>query len=128
SCCRCHIITSWFTLPAAVADIAGHDRSRPQAPRRPGRRYFRPAHVGLGTHPSSARPHDGAGRGCLARRQALGVLPARLLFACARTLTPVPPTLSGEAHRRACRRTAAVLWRSRPAHPARSIRRLSEAV
>src|SRR5438128_12695644 len=31
-------------------------------------------------------------------------------------------TLSGEAHRRACRRTAAVLWRSRPAHPARSIR------
>ena len=50
--------------------------------------------------PSSARPHDRAGRRHLARRRALGGVPARLLPAGARALAPVPPAVPGEAARR----------------------------
>ena len=107
-----------FTLPAPIADIAyqnkaviydllfkasaetlTHDRGRPQAPRRPHRHHLRSAHLGLGAHPSSACPHDRAGRRHLARRRALGLLPARLLPAGARALAPVPPVVPGEAGR-----------------------------
>ena len=101
-----------FTLPAEIADIAcqnkarglrpavpaasethAHDRRRSQAPRRPHRHHRRAPHLGLGDDPPSACPHDRAGRRHLARRHALGALPARLLPAGARALEAVPPAL-----------------------------------
>jgi len=55
-----------------------HDRRRSQAPRRPHRYHLGSPYLGLSAHPSSARPHDRAGRRHLARRRALGgVLLAR---------------------------------------------------
>ena len=44
----------------------------PEASRRPHRHHLRAAHLGLGDDPSSACPHDRAGRRHLARRHALG--------------------------------------------------------
>ena len=54
-----------------------HDRRRSQAPRRPHRHHRRPPYLGLGHDPSSACPHDRAGRRPLVRRQEMAVLPAR---------------------------------------------------
>ena len=133
-----------FTLPAPIADIAyqnkavdlrhpvqglgrdaDHHRGRPQAPRRPHRHHRRAAHLGLGAHPSSARAHDRAGRRHLARRQALGVLPAGLLSPRARALAPVPPAVPGEARRSPRGRPPALLRRSRSRSPsARRSRRI----
>ena len=103
-----------FTLPAPISDIAyqnkaviydllfkasaealTHDRRRSKAPRRACRHHLRAAHLGLGDDASPARAHDRAGRRHLARRQALGVVPARLLPAGARALAPVPPAVPG---------------------------------
>ena len=78
---------------------ADHDRRRSKAPRRARRRHLRAAQLGLGDDASPARAHDRAGRRHLARRGALGVVPARLLPAGARPLAPVPPAVPGEAHR-----------------------------
>ena len=74
-----------------------HHRRRPQASRRPRRHHLGSPYLGLGHDPSPACPHDRAGRRHLARRRALGGVPARLLPAGARALAPVPPTVPGEA-------------------------------
>ena len=93
-----------FTLPAAIGDIAyqnkavdlrslvqgfrrddAHDRGRSQAPGRQDRLHLGTAHLGLRDDPSSARPHDRAGRWDIARRHALDrcrpdfFLPVRVL-------------------------------------------------
>ena len=95
TCCRCRTFHIVFTLPAPIGDIAyqnkaviydilfkaaaetlNHDRRRPQAPRRPHRHHLRAPYLGIGAYPSSARPHDRAGRRHLAGRQAVGIVPA----------------------------------------------------
>jgi len=53
-------------LMKAAAETTRH-RRRSQAPRRADRCHGRAAHVGLGTHPSSARAYDRAGWRALAR-------------------------------------------------------------
>ena len=103
-----------FTLPGPIADIAYQNKAvvydlllktaaetlitiaptgqspwaegpRPQAPRRPHRAHRRTAHLGIGTHPPSARPYHRTRRRLLAqacpgagRGPALDCLPARL--------------------------------------------------
>jgi hypothetical protein len=76
-----------FTLPAAIADIAYQNKpviydllfktsaetlttiaADPKTPRRPRRHHHGPPYLGFGNDPSSARPHDRAGRRHLARR------------------------------------------------------------
>ena len=114
-----------FTLPAPIADIAYQNKAviydllfkvsaetlltiaaDPEAPRRPHRHHLRAAHLGLGADPPSACAHDRAGRRHLARRPALGLLPAGLLPAGARALAPVPAAVPGEARRRSTRPAA----------------------
>src|SRR5262249_11315456 len=62
-----------------------NNRSRSEASRRQNRHHHGAAHLGLGTHPSSARAHDRAGRRDCARWQALAscrpgfFLPVRVL-------------------------------------------------
>ena len=67
------------SLVQGLGRDAAHDRGRSQASRRPHRHHLRAAHLGLGAHPSPARAHDRAGRRHLARRPALGLVPARIL-------------------------------------------------
>ena len=74
-----------FTLPAAIGNIAYHNKAviygrlfkaaaetlitiaaDPEAPRRADRFDRRAPYMGLGAHPSSARPHHRAGRRHLA--------------------------------------------------------------
>ena len=87
-----------FTLPAPIADIAyqnkaviydllfkvsaethADDRCRSEAFGCQDRYHLGPAQLGFGHDPSPACPHDRAGRRHLARRQALGGVPAQLL-------------------------------------------------
>src|SRR5208282_2348536 len=101
-----------FTLPAAIAAIAFHNKAavydllfRTAAEtltaiagnddvdvRMMGHR--RAAHLGFGADPSSARPRHRSRRRPFARRRALDRLQARLLPARARAVAPVPPPLS----------------------------------
>src|SRR5262249_16339000 len=69
--------------------------------------------------------HDRAGRRDCARWQALGVVPARLLSAGARALTPVPPPVPGEAQRGT--QPASVLRQSHSARRCPGLRRVSGA-
>ncbi len=122
----CGVHTTWsdrrYRLPEqgrylrpTVQDLGrdpDHDRGRPKAPRRPRRHHLGSPYLGLGHDPSPARPHDRAGRRHLARRRALGGVPARLLPAGARALAPVPPTVPGEAARNPSGRPPEVLRRS----------------
>src|SRR6266571_3316637 len=129
-------------LPAPIADIAYQNKAviydllfkvsaetmltiAADPSRRQNRHHHRAAHLGLGTHPSSARAHDRAGRRDCARWQALGLVPAGLLSAGARALTPVPPAVPGEAHRST--QTASVLRQSRSARQRPGLRRVSGA-
>ena len=95
-----------FTLPASIGAIASPEqgcglrspvqdrrrdadrhRRRPQASRSPHRPHCRAAHLGLGAHRSSARPHYRSRRRPVAGRIALDRLEARLLpglCACSR--------------------------------------------
>src|SRR5437773_7204140 len=131
-----------FTLPAPIADIAYQNKAvvydllfkvsaetmltiAADPSRRQNRHHHRAAHLGLGTHPSSARAHDRAGRRDCARWQALGLVPAGLLSAGARALTPVPPAVPGEAHRST--QTASVLRQSHSARQCPGLRRVSGA-
>src|SRR5688572_23950827 len=59
------------------------------------------AYVGLGADASSARAHDRARRRHLARRRALGRVPARLLPSRPRALAALSAPLPGTAGRRA---------------------------
>ena len=143
SCCRCRTIHVVFTLPAAdrrhrlseqgrdlrsavqgFGRDADHDRGRPQAPRRTRRRLVRPAYLGLGAHPPSARAHDRAGRRHLARRQSWVscrpgfFLPVRVLSRLFRRLFLEKLVA---AHRG---RRAAVLRQSCPAGRCASLRNL----
>src|SRR5262249_33606563 len=102
-----------------------HDRGRPQASGRPHRHHLGSAHLGLGAHPPSARPHDRAGRRHRARWLTLGVLPAGLLPAGAGALAPVPPAVAGEAYRGSP--TASVLRQSRSTRQWAGLRGLSGA-
>ena len=130
-----------FTLPAPIADIAyqnkaaiydhpvqgrgrdaDHHRRRPQASRRPHRPHRRAPHLGLGAHPSSARPLHRAGRRPLARWRALDLLPAGLLPARARALAAVPPAVPGAARRGPRGRPPPLLRRSRAARRAPRLR------
>ena len=72
---------------------AAHDRRRPEASRRRDRRRRRAAHLGPDPAASSARPLRRARRRPVARRHALGRLPARVLPAGARALAAVPPAV-----------------------------------
>ena len=65
----------------------------PQASRRADRRHPGAAHLGLGADASSARAWHRPRRRAVARRRALGRLPARLLPAGARALAAVPAAL-----------------------------------
>src|SRR5215831_18102770 len=129
-----------FTLPAPIADIAyqnkaviydllGRDhpnnRSRSQASPRQNRHHHRAAHLGLGTDPSPAPAHDRTGRRHCARWQALGVVPAGLLSAGTRALTPVPPVVPGQAQRST--QTASVLRQSHSTRRCPGLRRVSGA-
>ena len=78
------------------------DRRRSEAPRRQDRHHLRAPHLGISAHPSPARAYDCPGRRHLARRPALGFLPAGILPAGARALPPVQAPVPSEAH---CRRT-----------------------
>ena len=108
-----------FTLPAPVAEIAfqnkadglrhpvprrgrdaAHHRRRSEASRRRDRPRRRAPHLGPEPAPSSARPLRRAGRRPLARRHALGRLPARLLPAGPRALAALPPPVPRRAARR----------------------------
>ena len=121
-----------FTLPAAIADIAYQNKAvvydllfKASAetmltiaadPKHLGarhRHHRRAAHLGLGPDPSSACPHDRAGRRHLARRTALDSVPARLLPAGPCALAPVPTAVPGEAARRPRGRPPALLRQSR---------------
>ncbi len=68
-----------------------HDRGRSKTPGRADRRDLRAAHLGIGAHPPSARPHDRSGRGHFLGRPEVGILSAGLLPAGARALAAVPP-------------------------------------
>src|SRR5207247_1740757 len=132
-----------FTLPAAIADVAyqnkaviydllfkasaetHHDRGRPKTPRRPRRHHLGSPYLGFGHDPSSARPHDRAGRRHLARRQALGGVPARLLPAGARALAPVSPAVPGEDSCHTPGRPPEVLRQSRRPRRRAGVRGLS---
>src|SRR5213595_3926795 len=130
TCCRCRTIT-WCSrclrrsprsptrtrphLRPAVQGFgrdAGHDRGRPQALGRPRRRHLGPPYMGLGAHPSSARPYDRTGRRHLARRQKLDILPTWLLPPRPRAVTPVPAAVPGEADRGPQSRPSEVLRQS----------------
>ena len=69
------------TVPRGSRNAA-HDCRRSQASWCPRWRHHRAPHLGLGNDPSSARPYDRARRWDLARWQALGFVPAELLFRC----------------------------------------------
>ena len=132
-----------FTLPAPIADIAYQNKAviydllfKASAetmltiaadPKHLGardRHHLRAAHLGLGADPSSARPHDRAGRRHLARRPALDLVPARLLPPRARALAAVPPAVPGEAHRRARGRPPRASSAITPSSPTRRPSRL----
>jgi hypothetical protein len=101
-----------FTLPASIGAIAFQNKAavydllfrtaaetlvviaadpKPLGAR--NRPHRRPPRLGLGADPSSARPRHCPGRRPVAGRVALDRLQARLLFARARALAPVPPPL-----------------------------------
>ena len=111
----------------ASAETLVTNRGRPQAPRRSRCCHLRPAHVGLGACPPSARAHDRAWWRRLLGRVAMGVLPAGLLPAGAGTLAVVPPAVFGEAPCRPRRRPSAVLRQSRSARRCTGVRDLSGA-
>src|SRR5712691_2057236 len=67
------------------------------------------------------------GRRLLARRQALGLVPAGLLPPGARAVAIVPSVVPAQARRRSCGRRAAVLRQSCRAEGYASLRRLSGA-
>jgi hypothetical protein len=125
TCCRCRTSMSCSPcrlpeqdrhLQLAVQGICrdpDHDRGRPKTPRRPRRHHLGSPYLGFAHDPSPARPHDRARRRHLARRQALGGLPVRLLPAGARALAPVPTAVPGEAPCRTPGRPPEVLRRSR---------------
>ena len=134
-----------FTLPAPVAEIAfqnkarglrhpvprrGRDaarhRRRSQASRRRDRRGRRAAHLGADPAPPSASALHRPGRRPLARPDALGRLPARLLPAGARALAPVPRAVPDAAARGVRGRRAPLLRRRSPtlAEPAAFAARL----
>ena len=85
---------------------ADHHRRRPEASGRAHRPHRRAAHLGLGAHPSSARPRHRSRRRPVAGRLALDRLQARLLPARARAVAPVPPALPRRPRGR-CTRPAA---------------------
>ena len=144
SCCPCRTIHVVFTLPAPIADIAYQNKAvvydllfKAAAetlltiaadPKHLGARIGITAvlHTWGSAHdPSPARPHDRARRRHLARRRALGVVPARLLPAGARALAPVPTAVPGEAARRTPGRPPEVLRRSRRSRRRAGVRGLS---
>ena len=96
-------------VQGGVGDDADH-RRRPQASRRPHRHHRRAPHLGLGDDPSSACPHDRAGRRHRARRERwissrpAFLLPVRVLGKLFRRLFLDPAA-------RAARRRAARLLR-----------------
>ena len=101
TCCSRPRPRRWSPSPPIPKHLGARDRH-----------HLGAAYLGLGHDPSPARPHDRAGRRHLARRRALGRLPARLLPSRPRALAPVPPAVPGEARRRARRRPPEVLRRS----------------
>ena len=107
-----------FTLPEPIAAIAyqnkallydllfeatgpdaAHDRRRPEAPGRRDRLPGRPAHLGPEPAAPSAPALRRSRRRHLARRQALGRLPAGVLPAGARAVAAVPPPVPRAAAR-----------------------------
>ena len=95
-------------------DAADH-RGRPEAPGRAHRRHAGAAHLGLGADAPPARARHRARRRAVARRQALGRLPAGVLPAGARAVAAVPAALPRRAAAAARGRQAAVLRRARGA-------------
>ena len=136
-----------FTLPAPVAEIAfqnkasglrhpvpgggrdaAHDRRRSEASRRRDRPRRGAPHLGPEPAPPSACPLRRARRRAVARRHALGRLPARLLPAGARALAALPAAVPRQAACRLRGRRARLLrraCRSSPTQPAFA-RRLRE--
>ena len=104
-----------------------HHCSRSQASWRSHRHLVCPAHLGLGTDPPPACPHDRAWRRLLARWQELGLLPAALLAVSGRAVSLVPRVVPGQAPCRLSRGCAAVLRQACPTDRSTSIRRLSGA-
>ena len=134
SSCRFPTYHVVFTLPASIEAIAfhnkpavydllfrtaaetliRHDRGRPQAPRRAHRTHRRAPHLGIDTHPPSARPYHRPRRRHLARRIRAGSPAREASFCrCARALSPVPPPLPRRPRSPACRRPARLLRRPR---------------
>ena len=125
-----------FTLPAQIAEIAyqnkavvydllfrslgpdhTEDRGRSQPPRRPHRHHRGAAHLGLGAHAPSPRPHDRAGRRHLGRWQQMDRFAAGLPCARQGARASVPGQAPRDADRRAFRRPIEVLR-----HPCRARR------
>src|SRR5580704_15001999 len=135
-----------FTLPAAVADIAYQNKATvydllfkassetlmtiAADPKHLGARVgaISVLHTwGSALTPSSPCSHDRPRGRPLARRSALGRLPARLLSARVRSLAAVPPSLPRKTPGRLRRRPVAVRWRPRRSRGARRVHGVSRA-
>ena len=137
TCCRSPYYHVVFTLPAPISAIAFHNKARDLRPavrrrRRDAAHHRRrsqasrapasaltagAAHLGLGADPPSARARHRARRRPVARRRALGRLPAGLLPAGARALAAVPPLLPRRARRAPTRRASCSSSASTPRSP-----------
>src|SRR4030088_3324389 len=103
------------------------DRDHAQASRRSHRLHLGAAHLGLGAHPPSPRPHGRAGGRPVAGWIEGDCLPTALFPASGGALGAVPPAVSRDAGRGASRRPPAVLPRSCAARRQGCMKALSEA-
>ena len=94
-----------------------HDRRRSQASGRQDRHHRRAPYLGLGHDTPSASAHDRARRRPVARRQNVAGVPARLLFAGARALAPVPPAVPARSSRPRTRPAASASSATTPHSP-----------
>ena len=107
---------------------ADHDCRRPEAPRGPDRGHLGAAHLGLGDDAPPARAHDRARRRHRAGWGTMGIVPAGLLPARARSLALVPAIIPHDAGRGTQGQPPQVLWQSCRARRYAGIRRLSRSV
>src|SRR5208337_5424287 len=93
-------------LEPSTGRTGASEKPAPQAARRQARSDFGAPHMGVGNDPPSACAYDCAWRRVLSGWATLDRLPVKVLFAGARALTAVPPSVYRGAVRRSCRRAA----------------------